>query len=301
MTVALEARGLSKRYRRRWALSDCTLTVPAGRVAGLVGPNGAGKTTLLHLAVGLLQPTAGAIDVLGGRPASSRAQRGRVGFVAQDAPMYAALSVADHLRLGAHLNPGWDGKLASDRIGSLGLDLAQKAGKLSGGQRAQLALTLAISKRPELLILDEPVASLDPLARRDFLRELAQTVADQRLSVVLSSHLVADLERVCDYLIVLVGSQVRIAGDVAQLLGTHVRLTGARRDPATLPAGWQIVSASHSGQQTTLILRAGPHVTEPPRDPAWTVEKASLEDVVLAYMSEPGTSTGTPRTLEVTA
>ena len=166
MTAVLEARGLGKKYRRRWALSNCTLSVPAGRVAGLVGPNGAGKTTLLHLAAGLLQPSAGTIDVLGGRPASSRAQRGRVGFVAQDAPVYAALSVADHLRLGAHLNPGWDGQLASDRIGALGLDPGQKAGKLSGGQRAQLALTLAIAKRPELVILDEPVASLDPLARR---------------------------------------------------------------------------------------------------------------------------------------
>ncbi len=296
MTAVLEARGLGKKYRRRWALSNCTLGVPAGRVAGLVGPNGAGKTTLLHLAAGLLQPSAGTIDVLGGRPASSQAQRGRVGFVAQDAPVYAALSVADHLRLGAHLNPGWDGQLASDRIGALGLDPAQKAGKLSGGQRAQLALTLAIAKRPELLILDEPVASLDPLARREFLRQLTETVADQRLSVVLSSHLVADLELVCDYLIVLVGSQVQVAGEVGQLLSTHVRLTGARCDPATLPAGWQIISASHSGQQTTLILRAD----SGERDPAWTTQKASLEDVVLAYMSKSSAGSGLARALEVT-
>ncbi len=281
--------------------ADCTLSVPAGRVAGLVGPNGAGKTTLLHLAAGLLQPSAGTIDVLGGRPASSQAQRGRVGFVAQDAPVYAGLSVADHLRLGAHLNHGWDGQLASQRIDALGLDLAQKAGKLSGGQRAQLALTLAIAKRPELLILDEPVASLDPLARREFLSQLTETVADQRLSVVLSSHLVADLELVCDYLIVLIGSQVQVAGEVEQVLDAHVRLTGARCDPATLPAGWRIISASHSGQQTTLILRtdAGPG------NQAWipetgSREKASLEDVVLAYMSKPRAGSGQARTLEVT-
>jgi ABC-type multidrug transport system ATPase subunit len=171
-------------------------------VTGLVGPNGAGKSTLLHLATGLLAPTTGTIEVAGGRPAASAAQLARVGFVAQDAPTYAGLSVGDHLRLGAHLNPAWDAQLARGRIRRLGLDPAQKAGKLSGGQRAQLALTLAIAKRPELLILDEPVASLDPLARRDFLQDLRQTVAEQHVSVVLSSHLVADIERVCDYLIV---------------------------------------------------------------------------------------------------
>ena len=167
--TALDASGLGKRYRQRWALSDCTLQIPEGRVAGLVGPNGAGKTTLLHLAVGLLAPTTGTITVLGGEPASGPGQLAKVGFLAQDTPVYAGLSVADHLRLGAHLNPGWDAAYAERRIGRTGLDPAQRAGKLSGGQRAQLALTLAIAKRPRLLILDEPVASLDPLARREFL------------------------------------------------------------------------------------------------------------------------------------
>ena len=198
MTAVVEARGLGKRYRRTQALTDCTLSIPAGRVAGLVGPNGAGKTTLLHLATGLLAPTSGTIEVLGSRPASGPVQLARVGFVAQDTPAYAALSVADHLRMGERMNPGWDADLARDRIAGLGLDFGQKAGKLSGGQRAQLALTLAIAKRPELLLLDEPVASLDPLARREFLQGLMEFTADQQLSVVLSSHLVADLERVCD-------------------------------------------------------------------------------------------------------
>src|SRR5215469_3527229 len=170
MTAVLETRGLGKRYRKRWALSDCTLSVPAGRVTGLVGPNGAGKTTLLSLSVGLLAATAGTVEVLGRQPASSNTQLAKVGFVAQDAPTYSGLSVADHLRLGAHMNPGWDAAVAEARISRLGLDPAQKAGKLSGGERAQLALTLAIAKRPELLILDEPIASLDPLARREFLQ-----------------------------------------------------------------------------------------------------------------------------------
>ena len=284
MTTVLQTRGLGKRYRRRWALSDCTLEIPAGRIAGLVGPNGAGKTTLLHLATGLLRPTTGTIEVLGGPPPARPAQLARVGFVAQDTPTYAHLTVADHLRLGAHLNPGWDAATARDRIEHLGLDPGQRAGKLSGGQRAQLALTLAIAKRPELLILDEPVASLDPLARREFLRGLMETVVDQELSVVLSSHLVADLERVCDYLIVLVGSRVQLAGEVDRLLATHHLLTGPRRDPGTLPASQHVISASHTDRQTTLIVRTDAAV----HDPAWTVSPIGLEDLVLAYMSQTG-------------
>jgi ABC-2 type transport system ATP-binding protein len=282
MTPVLEARGLGKQYRRLWALSDCTLSIPPGHVVGLVGPNGAGKTTLLHLAVGLLKPTSGMIEVLGGQPASGPAQLARVGFLAQDAPTYASLSVADHLRLGAHLNPRWDAGLARHRIEALDLDPAQKAGQLSGGQRAQLALTLAVAKRPELLILDEPVASLDPLARREFLQDLMEAVAEQQVSVVLSSHLVADLERVCDYLIVLTASKVRVAGEVEDLLTEHHLLTGPRRDPATLPVQWQVIQASHTDRQTTLLVRTD----APIHDPAWTAAQVGLEDLVLAYMSQ---------------
>ena len=282
MITVVEARGLGKRYRRVQALADCTLSIPAGRVVGLVGPNGAGKTTLLHLATGLIAPTSGTIEVLGDRPASGPAQLARVGFVAQDTPVYAALSVTDHLRMGARMNPGWDAGLARDRIGRLGLDPAKRAGKLSGGQRAQLALTLAIAKRPEALILDEPVASLDPLARREFLQSLMEHTADQQVSVVLSSHLVADLERVCDYLIVLVASRVRVAGEVDRLLAAHHLVTGPRRDPAALPAGWEVITASHTDRQSTLLIR-----TEAPvHDPAWTVSQVSLEEMVLGYMSQ---------------
>jgi ABC-2 type transport system ATP-binding protein len=221
MTPALATRGLGKHYGHRPALADCTLSIPAGRIVGLVGPNGAGKTTLLHLAVGMLTPTSGTIEVLGGRPASGPAQLAKVGFVAQDAPVYAGFTVADHLRFGAHMNPGWDAALARDRIDRLGLDLRQRAGKLSGGERAQLALTLALAKQPELLILDEPIASLDPLARSEFLRSLADFTASRQISVVMSSHLVSDLERICDYLIVLVASRVQVAGPVAELLASH--------------------------------------------------------------------------------
>jgi ABC-2 type transport system ATP-binding protein len=282
MTAILRTQGLSKRYRQRWALADCTLTIPAGHVVGLVGPNGAGKTTLLHLATGLLAPTAGTIEVLGRLPASNPAQLAQIGFVAQDAPTYAGLSVADHLRLGARMNPGWDAALAHDRIERLGLDPRQRAGKLSGGQRAQLALTLAIAKRPELLLLDEPIASLDPLARREFLQGLMEFTADHQVSVVMSSHLMADLERVCDYLIVLVASRVRVAGEVEQLLAEHCLLTGTRHDPAELPADWQVITASHTDRQSTLLVRTQAPVT----DPAWAVDQVDLEDLVLAYMSQ---------------
>jgi ABC-2 type transport system ATP-binding protein len=223
MTAVVDAQGLGRRYRGRWALSECTMSIPSGRVVGLVGPNGAGKSTLLNLAVGLLAPSSGTVRVFGGPPAAGRA---RIGFVAQDAPLYAALSVAEHLTLGAKLNPAWDAAHADGRVRRLGLDPHQRAGRLSGGQRAQLALTLAVAKRPDLLVLDEPAASLDPLARRDFLDDLAEAVTARELSVVLSSHLVSDLERICDYLILLDAGRVRIAGPIADLLAAHPAGTG---------------------------------------------------------------------------
>jgi ABC-2 type transport system ATP-binding protein len=280
----IQASGLGKQYRRTWALRDCALAVPEGRVVGLVGPNGAGKTTLLRLAAGLLAPTCGTITVLGERPAAGPAQLARVGFVAQDTPVYVRMTVAEHLRLGAWLNPGWDNDLARQRIAQLGLDPKRRAGALSGGQRAQLALTLALAKRPALLILDEPVASLDPLARREFLQGLMEAVAEHGLSVVLSSHLVADLERVCDYLVVLVASRVRVAGEVSPLLASHHRLSGPRRAPGTLPAGQEVITESHTDKQSNLLIRTN----EPVLDPAWTVKPVSLEDLVLAYMSRTG-------------
>jgi ABC-2 type transport system ATP-binding protein len=295
VSAVLETGRLGKRYRRLWALADCTLSIPGGHVVGLVGPNGAGKSTLLNLAVGLLAPTAGTIEVLGTPPAAGPAELARVGYLAQDAPVYAGLSVADHLRLGARLNPGWDAELARDRVERLDLDPHQKAGTLSGGQRAQLALTLAVAKRPELLILDEPVASLDPLARREFLADLMEATAEQELSVVLSSHLVADLERVCDYLIVLAGSRVRVAGPVDELLAAHYLLAGPRRDPATLPDELTVISASHTDVQTTLLVRA----SGPVLDPAWTISEVGLEDLVLAYMSQAAAPGHRRRHLEV--
>ena len=280
MSAAIEASTVGKRYGRSWALRDCTLTVPAGRVVGLVGANGAGKSTLLNLAVGLLRPTEGQLAVLGGRPGNDARQLAKVGFLAQDVPLYSGLTVRDHLRLGAELNPGWDAALARTRIERVGLDPSQRAGGLSGGQRAQLALAVAIGKRPELLILDEPVASLDPLARREFLADVMELAADG-LSIVLSSHLLTDVERICDHLIVLADGQVRLAGDIDELLASHKVLTGARRDPDRLPGDQTMIQQSHTERQSTVLVRT----TRPVLDPSWTVSDVGLEELVLGYMA----------------
>jgi ABC-2 type transport system ATP-binding protein len=282
MTHVLETHGLGKRYGRRWALQDCSLAIPEGRVVGLVGPNGAGKTTLLHLAVGLLAASSGTITVLGSPPAEGPAQLARVGFVAQDTPAYARLTVAQHLRMAGWLNPNWDQELAESRIAHLGLDPGQRAGSLSGGQRAQLALTLAIAKRPELLILDEPVASLDPLARREFLQDLMEVVAVQGVSIVLSSHLVADLERICDYLVVLSASRVQLVGEVPDLLRSHHHLSGPRRN-GNLPSHFTVIEENHTDRQSVLMVRTD----DPPLvDPAWTIKPVTMDDLVLAYMRQ---------------
>ena len=293
MNAVMEAHGLGKRYGRRWALTDCSLEIPAGRVVGLVGPNGAGKTTLLQLAVGLLAPSAGEITVLGKAPGT---QLSEVGFVAQDAPAYGNLTVSDHLRFGDWTNDGFDLAGAQARIEQLGIDLRQRAGRLSGGQRAQLALTLALAKRPHLLVLDEPVASLDPLARREFLQLLMEAVAEDELSVLLSSHLIADLERVCDYLIVLAGSRVQVAGPMDELLATHHRLTGPRHHRGQLlPGNQETITESHTDVQSTLLVR---HAS-PILDPVWTVSDVSLEDLVLAYIGRQAQGTPAPQKLRV--
>jgi len=280
MTTVLEAAGLGKRYHRRWGLANCTLSIPSGRVVGLVGPNGAGKTTLLHLAAGLLRPSTGTISVLGDRPGSGAGPLARFGFLAQDSPTYSRLSIGEHLNMGGWLNPGWDAGFADRRIAELGLDPRQRAGTLSGGQRAQLALTLAVAKRPELLLLDEPVASLDPLARREFLQTLMEVVAEQGVGIVLSSHLIADLERICDHLILLAESRVQLCGDIDELLAEHMVLVGPRKDTAAIERTHTVVHATQTARQTTLVIRRGGPVI----DPAYQAEEIGLEELVLAYM-----------------
>jgi ABC-2 type transport system ATP-binding protein len=286
MSAAVIATGLSKRYRGHWGLRECTLEIPQGRVVALVGPNGAGKTTLLHLATGLLEPTSGEITVLGRTPNRDIDLLPEVGFMAQDAPLYKSFSVSDLLEYGRRMNERWDSDLAASRLGRLNIDFSQKAGTLSGGQRAQVALTLALAKRPSLLLLDEPLASLDPLARREFLQALMESVVESELTVVLSSHLIAELERVCDYLAVLSSSRTQVAGQIEDLLAEHRVLIGPRRDVERIEGVAAVVQESHTDRQTTLLVRLdGPVI-----DPSWSVKEIDLEELVLAYLGTPNVS-----------
>jgi ABC-2 type transport system ATP-binding protein len=280
-TPALSTDGLGKRYGSSWALRDCTLELPAGTVTALVGPNGAGKTTLLQLAAGITKPTTGDVRVLGRSPRDDAADvLPRLGFLAQEHPLYKGFTIAETLKLGRKLNPSWDNGAALARIEALGLPLRQKVGKLSGGQQAQVALTLALAKRPELLVLDEPVASLDPLARREFLQSVMEAVAETGMSVVLSSHIVADLERVCDHLVILSTARVQLAGPIEDIVAAHRLLTGPRAEATAIARVHSVIRESHTERQTTLLVRANGHVY----DSSWQLHEVGLEEIVLAYL-----------------
>jgi ABC-2 type transport system ATP-binding protein len=280
----IETSGLGKRYGSTWALRECTLAIPAGHVAALVGPNGAGKTTLLNLAVGLAEPTAGAVTVLGGMPAGSPAALDGIAFAAQDTPMYKNLSAADMLHLTRNLNRRFDQRYARTRLGELGIPLNRKAGKLSGGQQAQLALTLALARRPRLLVLDEPVAMLDPVARHDFMATVLTAAAGDGVSVVLSSHVIAELERVADYLILLSRGRVQVAGEVDDLLAGHLLLTGPAAEAGTY-AERPVVHVRRGTAQAHLLVRA---TVDDPVPPGWEAHPVGLEELTLAYLREPG-------------
>src|SRR5258708_10193910 len=280
----IETSGLGKRYGSTWPMRNFPVGVPAGHVAALVGPNGAGKTTLLNLAVGLARRTAGAVKVLGGEPAGSPAALDGIAFVAQDAPLYKNLPAADMLQLTGNLNRRFDHGYAQERLAELGIPLKRKAGKLSGGQQAQLALTLALARRPRLLLLDEPVAMLDPLARHDFMATVLTAMADDGVSVLLSSHVLAELERVADYLIVMSRGRVQVAGEVDDLLASHRMLTGPAADAGRY-AGRPVVHLRRGEAQAHLLVRAG---ADDPVPPGWEAHAVGLEELALAYLREPG-------------
>jgi ABC-2 type transport system ATP-binding protein len=281
----IEASGLGKRYGNTWALRDFTLALPEGHVVALVGPNGAGKTTLLNLAVGLATPSAGVVTVLDGTPAGSRAALDGIAFVAQDAPLYKNLSVKDMVHLTTNLNWSFDQGYAIARLGDLRIPLSQKSGKLSGGQQAQVALTLALARRPRLLVLDEPMAALDPLARHDFMATVMTAVADDGVSVLISSHVLTELERVADYLVLLSHGQVQVAGEVDDLLASHCVLTGPAGDAESWAERLATVHIRRGEAQAHLLVRTDTNTYEVP--PRFEEHPVSLEELTLAYLRVP--------------
>jgi ABC-2 type transport system ATP-binding protein len=282
----IETSGLGKRYGDAWALRECTLAIPAGHLAALVGPNGAGKTTLMNMTAGLAVPTAGTVAVLGGQPAGSPAALDGIAFVAQDAPVYGNLSGADMLHLTANLNRSFDRGFARARLAELGIGLKKKCGKLSGGQQAQLALTLALARRPRLLILDEPLSALDPLARQDFLATVMTAMADDGVSVLLSSHALAELDRVADYLVVLSGGAVRLDGETDDVLACHRVLTGPAAEADAYAGQFHVVQDRRGGAQAHLLVRM-PDPDAAPARVGWEAHPVGLEELVLAYLRAP--------------
>ena len=279
MNPPIDARGLGKRFRREWGLRDCTLTIPEGAIVGLAGPNAAGKSTLLSLAAGLLAPSEGSIEVLGRDPLREPSVLAEIGYVAQGAPLYRSFTVAETIEFARRTNSCWDEELVADvpaRTAS-----GTKVGSLSAGERARLALALALGKRPRLVLLDEPFAGLDPLAGREFLQLLMDGVAETAATVVIASHVIADIERVCDHIVLLTGGGVRLEGNVEELLDSHRILMGPRRPLGSIRGVRSIVRERHGGRQLTLLVRGdGPIL-----DPSWTVERVGLEELLLAYMA----------------
>jgi ABC-2 type transport system ATP-binding protein len=281
----IESSGLGKRYGNAWALRECSLAIPDGHVVALVGPNAAGKTTLLNLTVGLTAQTAGIVTVMGGKAPGSPAALDAIAFVAQDTPLYKNLSAADMLHMTRNLNRRFDEGYAKSRLHELGIPLERKAGKMSGGQQAQLALTLALARRPQLLVLDEPMAMLDPLARHDFMATVMTAIADDGVSVLLSSHVLAELERVADYLVLLSGGSVQVAGEVDDLLACHRVLTGPAADAGGYSGRLNVVHARRGGAQAHLLVRTNGRMEQVP--PGWESHPVSLEELTLAYMRDP--------------
>jgi len=285
----IETHELGRRYGTTWALQDCSLTIPAGHLTALVGPNGAGKTTLLNLVIGLSAPSAGNLTVLGDlRPGSLSALDG-IGFVAQDVPVYRGFSVSDMVQLTKNLNRSFDVGYARQRLGDLGIDLRKRAGQLSGGQRAQLALTLALARHPRLLVLDEPTAALDPLARHDFMATVMAAMADDGVSVVLSSHLLAELERVADHLVLMSGGRVSLHGAVDDLLAEH-RLVTTRSGPVTKDPLWEVVESSTAGAQTQQLVRLRSSESLPAAE--HDARPVGIEELAMAYLRTGGRHVG---------
>jgi ABC-2 type transport system ATP-binding protein len=283
MNATVETIGAGRRYGQFWALRDCTLSLPAGSITAVVGPNGAGKTTLLNMLVGLLPASEGQLRVADEQPSGTPSFLAKIGFVAQDCPLYKGFSVTDLLRFGRAMNPSWNDALARERLAGAEVPLRRRAGQLSGGQRAQVALALAVAKRPQVLVLDEPLAALDPLARRAFLKTLVASASSTGITVVMSSHLIGELARVSDHLVVIRDGQVRLSGELDQLLDEHRLVAGSPEDTARLPSGVELLSETRHERHSTMLVRTD----QPLHNPALTVSPVDLEELVLAYLESP--------------
>ncbi|MCX4902900.1 ABC transporter ATP-binding protein [Streptomyces sp. NBC_00878] len=291
---AIEAYGVGMKYRRGWALRDCSFRLPAGRICGLVGPNGAGKTTLMNIAVNLLQPTDGTLKVFGAAPESTEAIH-RVAFLAQEKPMFRRFTVAETLRMGRELNPGWDQEAAENLVRAGNVPMKAKVGTLSGGQRTRVAFALAFGKRPDLLVLDEPMSDLDPLVRHELMNTLMAEATQNGTTVLLSSHMLSELENVCDFLLVMSSGGLRLAGGVDEILRAHVQVNGvveggqgnnwsqgpAQGAPAEL-AGHTVVEYCTNGREATALVRPNGPVVGP-----WQTVTPNLEDLLLSYLRCP--------------
>ena len=279
MRLALNTWNLGKRFHRVWGLRGCTLAIPEGEIVGLVGPNAAGKSTLLALAAGLLTPTEGSLTVLGRDPVREPTVLAEVGFLPQGAPLYRSFTVGQAAEFARRTNPRWDAEIVAGLLERL--DPGAKVAALSTGDRTQLALALVLATRPRLLLLDEPFAGLDPFACREFLQLLMDGVAETAPTVVIASHVMADIERVCDDVVLLADGRVRVEGPVESLLESHRILMGPRRPIGTIRGVQEIVRERYSDRQATFLVRIdGPIV-----DPSWTVERVGLEELLLAYIS----------------
>lgn len=281
--TAIVTKGLGKRYGSFWALENCNITVPKGAVSALVGPNGAGKTTLLKILVGLSRASAGSSEVLGKVPVQHEDFLRDIGYLAQEIPLYRLLSTTEHIKMGRHLNKRFDQAFIEHRLKQLDIALDRPVGELSGGQRAQVALALALAKKPKLLLLDEPVAALDPLARHDFLSSLTQAVADGDLTVVMSSHLLADLERVSDHVIVLAAGKTQLCDSIEAVLDEHRLLIGPRQTHTAFEDGVHIIHETHTTKQSTLLVRLEKGATVSVH---WQRHAPNIEEIILAYMGQ---------------
>lgn len=283
-SFALSTHCLGRRYGRTWALRDCTLSIPTGRTVALVGPNGAGKSTLMNLIVGLLKPTTGSIEILGSRSWQDGSCLARVGYLAQDKPLYQNFKVSEMLTFGRKLNPAWDQRLAEERLSRLNIPLTRKVKELSGGQRTQVALTLAVAKRAELLVLDEPLADLDPLAREEVLDSLAEVADDKGTTVIFSSHIVDDLADTCDWLVVLNRGRIQLSKAIDEVLNEHWRISGPADEVERIAESAEVIDVRHKKRDASLIIRTP---TEPRLPEGCQLEPMDLQQLVLSYLRRP--------------